>query len=59
MEQGGQQRPVGGKESDPLVAELPLQHGELVAQYEDLGVLVMVAAGGSSRSSATMFVTPR
>jgi hypothetical protein len=44
VEQGGQQRPVGGMESDPLVAELALQHGELVAQHEDLGVLVVVAA---------------
>jgi hypothetical protein len=30
--QGGEQRPVGGLESDALVAELPLLHAELVAQ---------------------------
>jgi hypothetical protein len=28
-----------------LVAELALQHGDLVPQDEDLGVLVVVAAG--------------
>jgi hypothetical protein len=28
-----------------LVAEVTLQHGELMAQDEDLGVLVVVAAG--------------
>jgi hypothetical protein len=45
VEQGGQQRPVGGLEADPLVAELTLQHEELVAQHKDFGVLVVVAAG--------------
>ena len=45
LEQSGQQRPIGRLEPDPLVAELALQLAELVAQHEDLGVLVMVAAG--------------
>jgi hypothetical protein len=31
-------------EPDPLAAEVSLQHGELVAQHEDFGVLVAVAA---------------
>ncbi|MGC5020939.1 hypothetical protein [Micromonospora sp. DT47] len=57
-QQGGQQGPVGGLESDALVAELALQHGDLVAQDEDLGVLVVIAAG-SSRSSANTLATPR
>jgi hypothetical protein len=43
-QQGGQQRPVGGVELDALVTELVLQHAELVAQDEDFGVLVVVAA---------------
>jgi hypothetical protein len=43
--QGGQQGPFGGLESDALVAELALQHDDLVSQDEDLGVLVVIAAG--------------
>jgi hypothetical protein len=31
-------------ELDALVAELPLQHSELVPQDDDLGVLVVLAA---------------
>jgi hypothetical protein len=44
-QQGGQQGAVGGLEPDTLVAELALQHGDLVAQDEDLGVLAVIAAG--------------
>jgi len=44
VQEGGQQCPVGRLEPDPLGGELSLQYGELVAQYEDLGVLVVVAA---------------
>jgi hypothetical protein len=45
LEQSGQQRPIGRLEPDPLVAELALQHAELVPQHEDLGVLVMITSG--------------
>jgi hypothetical protein len=58
VQEGGQQGPIGGLELDPLVAELALQHSDLVAQHEDLGVLGLVA-GGSSRSRANTLVTPR
>jgi hypothetical protein len=44
VQEGGQQGPVNGAELDALVAELPLQHSELVPQDKDLGVLVVVAA---------------
>jgi len=43
-EQRGQQRPVGWLESDLLRAKLALQHGDLMAQREDFGVLVPIAA---------------
>jgi anti-sigma factor ChrR (cupin superfamily) len=41
-QQGGQQRPVGGLEPDALVAELALQHAQLVSQHKDLRVLVPI-----------------
>jgi hypothetical protein len=44
VQQGGQQCSVVGLEPDALVAELALQHSEFVAQCEDLGVLVAIAA---------------
>jgi hypothetical protein len=44
VQQGGQQRPAGGVQPHALVAEVTLQHTKLVAQDEDLGVLVVVAA---------------
>jgi hypothetical protein len=44
VKQPGQQRPVGRLEPGPLAAELPWQHRDLVAQCEDLGVLVPIAA---------------
>jgi hypothetical protein len=51
VEQGGQQRPVGGLEPDPLVAELALQHRELVTKHEDFGVLIVVAAGAVAEAA--------
>jgi hypothetical protein len=45
VEQNGQQRSIAGAEPDRPVAELTLQHGELVPQHQDLSVLVVVAAG--------------
>jgi hypothetical protein len=44
VQQCGQPCPIGWVESDPLSAELAVQHRELVAQREDLRVLVSVAA---------------
>lgn len=44
VQEGGQSRPVGGLEAEALVAEVAPQHTELVAQDEDLGVLVVVIA---------------
>jgi hypothetical protein len=43
VQQGGQERPVGGGEPRQGRAELPLQDGELVAQRQDLGVFIPVA----------------
>jgi hypothetical protein len=45
LEQRGQQRPIGGLETDLLPAELALHHGELVAQGQDLCILVPITAG--------------
>jgi hypothetical protein len=44
VQQRGQPRPVGGVEPYPLPVELALQHRELMAQSQDLHVLVAVAA---------------
>ena len=43
VQQCRQQRPVTGGPTDPVRTELPLQDRELMAQREDLGVLVPVA----------------
>ena len=43
VQQGGQERPVGGGEPRPGRAQLPLQDRDLVAQRQDLRVLVPVA----------------
>jgi hypothetical protein len=43
VEQGSKPRPVGRTEPKPMAVELTLQDRELVAQGEDLGVLVAVA----------------
>jgi hypothetical protein len=43
VEQGCQKRPITGVEPHPLGAQLPLQHGELVAQCQDFHVLVPIA----------------
>jgi hypothetical protein len=43
VQQGGQERPVGGGEPRPGRARLPLQHRDLVAQRQDLDILVPVA----------------
>lgn len=56
--EGGQERPVGGGEPRPVTAQLPLQHGDLMAKRQDLGVLILVAHG-RSRSNANTFVTVR
>jgi hypothetical protein len=45
VQKRGQPCPVGWVKPDPLSVELTLQHGELVAEGENLGVLVPVAAG--------------
>jgi hypothetical protein len=42
MRERGEQRPVGRAEPHPGVAELPLQHSDLMAQREDLDVFVLV-----------------
>jgi hypothetical protein len=44
VEQGGQQRPVGWLESNLSRAEVALQHGELMPEREDLGILVPITA---------------
>jgi hypothetical protein len=43
VQQGGQERSVGGGEPRPGSAELPLQDRNLVAQRQDLDILVPVA----------------
>lgn len=43
VQQGGEQRPVGGLEPDALVGELTLEHGDLVPQHKDLGVFILIA----------------
>lgn len=43
VQQGGQERAVAGGEPRPGRAGLPLQDRDLVAQHQDLGVLVQVA----------------
>jgi len=45
MQERGEQGAVGGLELDPLAVELALQHDDLVAQREDLDVLVTITAG--------------
>ena len=45
VQQRGQPRPIGWCETDLLPGELALQHRELVAQRQDLDVLVTVPAG--------------
>jgi hypothetical protein len=42
-QQGGQERPVGRAEPRPGRAQLPFQHRDLVAQRQDLRILVPVA----------------
>jgi hypothetical protein len=44
VQQCGQPGPIGWVEPDALLAELAVQHRELVAQHEDLRVLVPIAA---------------
>lgn len=41
MQEGGEERPVGRRKAG--FVDLALQHGELVAQSEDLDILVHVA----------------
>lgn len=43
VQQGGHERSVGGAEPRPGLTQLPLQHHDLVAQRQDLHVLVPVA----------------
>lgn len=40
VQQGGEPRPVGPGEADFLAVQLPLEDGDLMAQGEDLGVLI-------------------
>jgi hypothetical protein len=49
VQQCGQPRPVGRLEPHPLPVKLPLQHHELVAEGENLCVLVAVAARQQSQ----------
>ncbi|MFD0443064.1 MULTISPECIES: hypothetical protein [Streptomyces violaceusniger group] len=42
VQQRRQECPVAGREPDLVLAELAFQHGDLVAQGEDLRVLVPV-----------------
>jgi hypothetical protein len=49
VQQRGQPRAVDRLESNLLPVELALQHRELMAQREDLDVLVAVAAGQQSQ----------
>ncbi|MFG1710445.1 hypothetical protein ACFLIM_45490 [Nonomuraea sp. M3C6] len=45
-QEGGEKGPVFRRESDSgVVAELPFEDGDLVAQGEDLGVLVPIVKG--------------
>jgi hypothetical protein len=44
VQQRGQECSVGWLESDLLWAEVALQHRDLMAQREDLGVLVPITA---------------
>jgi hypothetical protein len=44
VQQGCQPGPVGWSEPDPVAVELALQDRELVAQGQNLGVLIAVAA---------------
>ncbi|MGI5175223.1 hypothetical protein ACQEVZ_02690 [Dactylosporangium sp. CA-152071] len=43
VQQRRQERPIARVEPHPLVAQLALQHHDLMAQGEDLSVLVPVA----------------
>ncbi|MFR9780603.1 hypothetical protein ACL02O_31715 [Micromonospora sp. MS34] len=43
VQQGGQPRPVGGTEPDPIAVQLPLENHDLVAQRKNLGVLGPIA----------------
>jgi len=43
VQQGGQERPAASEEPRPGLAQLPLQDRDLVAQCQDLHVLVPVA----------------
>jgi hypothetical protein len=51
VRQRGQPRPVGWREPDLLPIELAPQYRKLVAQREDLDVLVAVAARQQSQQS--------
>jgi hypothetical protein len=48
VQQRGQPRPFDRFEPDPLAVELALQHGELVAQRQDLDVLVAVGEAAAT-----------
>ncbi|MGW7441945.1 hypothetical protein [Kitasatospora sp. NPDC054795] len=43
LQQRGQDCPVACYEADPLAAQLPLQNADLMAQSQDLHVLLTVA----------------
>ncbi|MET7766774.1 hypothetical protein ABZS71_34135 [Streptomyces sp. NPDC005393] len=42
MQQRSQERPIARREPDLVLAKLAFQHGDLVAQGEDLRVLVPI-----------------
>jgi hypothetical protein len=49
VQQGGEQRPVGQRESYLLAVQLPLEDGELVSEGEDLSVFGPVTHRQQSR----------
>jgi hypothetical protein len=53
VEQGGQQCPVGRLESNLSRAEVALQHGELMPQREDLGILIPIIARATAAAART------
>jgi hypothetical protein len=57
-QQRGQESPILAGEPHPVSAELPFKDGDLVAQRENLDVLVSIPIG-NSRSAAKAFVTVR
>jgi hypothetical protein len=45
VQHGGEKRPVGGAEADLLAAQVPFEHGDLVAEGQDLRIIGAVTHG--------------